>query len=99
MPFKCQPQIPVDERQVANFAALPERGEVAPVVVLELNAGKLALAQTDPEQEEERNVVTCARLSCDQLRDACRRERSTCAVWRALSSTPLPDRRREAWLE
>ena len=45
VPLKRRPQLLVDDRQVAHLPALAENGQVAAVVVLELDARELALPQ------------------------------------------------------
>ena len=67
VPFQLQPEFRVDHRQVANLSCLPEDRQPLAVVVLELQAGQLALAQTEPEQDQERHAVALPRLRRNQL--------------------------------
>ena len=60
--FETAPEVLSDDGQVADLPAFAEDRQVAAVIVLELNPGELALAEAEPEQQQQRDPIAEAWL-------------------------------------
>jgi hypothetical protein len=95
VPFELQPEVVVDDGEEANLAALPLHGEVAAVVVAELDAAELPFANTEAKEEEKRHPVALTWAGGKDLRDVLAGEGSAYGV-----ASPWPeDRKRRVSVE